>query len=281
MSAIFHNLLATTLSNNANLKQILFASDHLTPPLLSYQVNFPRLEIVINGQYRNQIESTEQEIINVTLVTGDVLYIPPNCWNKPFWDKDCTVLSLLFGRKQVGFSLVSKKKNEKGFYNIRKHSVQNRTGHAIDHIIDALNSLAFESSKRPMDKYLLLSLISYSQTMISAQANSAKKHSEDLYQGICIYIQEHFQALITRTMIANHFNISANHLSRLFRQQGHMTLSDYIIWVRLDRAKFMLKKYPFKLNEIATRCGFQDVNYFFRVFKNKTGKTPTEYRNTD
>tara|TARA_R110001583_G_scaffold112917_4_gene263116 strand:+ start:3827 stop:4672 length:846 start_codon:yes stop_codon:yes gene_type:complete len=281
MSTIFHDLLTKTLSETGNLKQIIFAADNLTPPLLSYQVNFPRLEIVINGQYSNQIESAKQEVINVTLAVGDVLYIPPNCWNKPTWDNDCTVLSLLFGRRQVGFSLVSKKKAEKGFYNIRKHSVQTRTGHAIDHIIDALNSLAFEATKSPMDKYLLLSLMSYSQSMISIQANSAQKRSEDLYQGICIYIQEHFQEAITRSMIANRFNISPNHLSRLFRQQGHMTLSDYIIWVRLDRAKFMLKKYSFKLNEIATRCGFQDVNYFFRVFKNKTGKTPTEYRNMD
>ncbi|WP_413698624.1 helix-turn-helix transcriptional regulator [Psychromonas sp. KJ10-10] len=189
------------------------------------------------------------------------------------------MLSLLFGRRQVGFSLVSKKKGESGFYNVRKHSVQTRTGHAIDHIIDALNSLAFELNKSPMDEYLLLALMSYSKSMISTQAQSIKTHSEDLYQGICIYIQEHFHIAITRTIIAERFNISPNHLSRLFRQQGHMTLSDYIIWVRLDRAKFMLKKYPFKLNEIATRRGFQDVNYFFRVFKNKTGKTPSEYRN--
>lgn len=57
-----------------------------------------------------------------------------------------------------------------------------------------------------------------------------------------------------------------------------MTLADYIAWVRIDRAKFMLKKYQFRLSEVAERCGFQDVNYFCRVFKTKTGMTPSEYR---
>lgn len=104
------------------------------------------------------------------------------------------------------------------------------------------------------------------------------KRSEDIYQGICIYIQENFHRDITRSSIASRFNISANHLSRLFRQQGYMTLADYITWVRIDRAKFMLRRYDFRLAEVATRCGFKDVNYFFRVFKNKTGHTPTEYK---
>ena len=57
-----------------------------------------------------------------------------------------------------------------------------------------------------------------------------------------------------------------------------MTLADYITWVRIDRAKFMLKRYDFRLQEVANRCGYADANYFFRVFKNKVGMTPSEYR---
>ena len=281
MSLVFHNLIETLLSEKENFNRIWFAGDNLTPPQFSYQVNFPRLELVISGQYRNQIEDPELGIVDVNVLAGDALYIPPNCWNKPNWDTDCSVLSLLFGRRQLGFSLVSKKKGEETFYDIRKHSIQTRTGHAIDHILAALNALSCEPHKKPMDEYLLLALMSYSQFMVSDPANSAKKRSEDLYQGICIYIQENFHRVITRSSIANRFNISANHLSRMFRQQGHMTLADYITRVRVERAKFMLRKYPFRLGEVATRCGFQDVNYFFRVFKNKTGHTPSEYRGMD
>ena len=278
MGMLFHDLLDILLTERENFNRIWFAGDNLTPPQFSYQVNFPRLELVLSGEYINQIEDPEQGIVEIKVFAGDALYIPPNCWNKPNWDSDCSVLSLLFGRRQLGFSLVSKNKGEKGFFDVSKHSIQTRTGHAIDHIIEALNTLSNESRKGPMDEYLLLALMSYSQSMILDPAHSAKKRSEDLYLGVCIYIQEHFHRAITRSSIANHFNISPNHLSRVFRQQGHMTLADYITWVRIDRAKFILRKYPFGLNEVATRCGFKDVNYFFRVFKNKTDLTPSEYR---
>lgn len=278
MDILFHNLIDTLVSERDNLNRIWFASDQFEPPQFSYQVNFPRLEFVIVGEYPNKIEDPEQGIVDIKVLTRDALYIPPNCWNKPDWDTECSVLSILFGRRQLGFSLVSKHRGETGFFDVKKYSIPTRTGHAIDPILEALNALAKEKRKSPMDEYLLLSLLSYTQSMISEPIESAKNRSEAFYQGICIYIQENYHRNMTRSSIAERFNISPNHLSRMFRQQGHMTLADYIAWVRIDRAKFMLRRYPFRLNEVATRCGYEDVNYFFRVFKAKTGFTPTEYR---
>ncbi|KLU99593.1 helix-turn-helix transcriptional regulator [Photobacterium aphoticum] len=278
MSDVFHHLLDTLLSEREHFNRIWFASDQHTPPPFSYQVNFPRLEMVISGEYINELEDPELGITKVTVMAGDALYIPPNCWNKPDWDTDCSVLSLLFGRRQLGFSLVSKARAHTTCHDVQKHSIPTRTGHAIDHILSALNALAKEPIQKPMDAHLLQALLSYSQHMLQAPSQTSKKRSEDLYQGICIYIQENFHRPISRESIAKRFNITPNHLSRLFRQQGHMRMADYITWVRIERAKFMLKKYTFRLHEVATRCGFQDVNYFYRVFKNKTGLTPSDYR---
>ncbi|WP_428776601.1 helix-turn-helix domain-containing protein [Vibrio sp.] len=278
MSQVFTSIIEALVDERDNYHRIWFAGDRHTPPPFSYQVNFPRLELVLKGQYRNEIEDSEHGIRSVDILAGDALYIPPNCWNKPDWSDDCSVLSLLFGRRQLGFSFVAKRKNESGFYDVQKHSIQTRTGFAIDNILESLSALAREAKKTPMDEYLLRALLSYTLTILEQPKLSSKKRSQDLYQGICIYIQENFHRAITRENIAERFNISANHLSRLFRQQGHMTLADYITWVRMERAKFMLKKYKFRLSEVATRCGYQDVNYFFRVFKTRTGKTPSQYR---
>lgn len=279
MSQVFHDLIDTLLSEREHFNRVWFAGDQVTPPPFSYQVNFPRLELVISGEYINEIEEPDHGITQVKIMAGDAIYIPPNSWNKPNWDTDCSVLSLLFGRRQLGFSLVSKAKGQEAFHDIQKLSIQTRTGHAIDNILAALNALSKEPLQQPMDEYLLLALMSYCRSMLSIPTTSAKKRSENLYQGICIFIQENFHRSISREAIARRFNITPNHLSRLFRQQGHMRLADYIIWVRIERAKFMLKKYSFRLHEVANRCGFQDVNYFYRVFKNKTGLTPSEYRN--
>ncbi|MCL9780172.1 AraC family transcriptional regulator [Vibrio sp. S4M6] len=274
----FKDIIETSLRDRSNFNRIWFGGDHSTPPPFSYQVNFPRLELVLRGTYINEIEDQDHGISTVNILQGDALYVPPNCWNKPHWQESCLVLSLLFGRRQLGFSLVGKKKGQEGFTDVRKHSVPTRTGHAIDHILEAINALARETNKQPMDEHLLLALLHYCSSILDQPSNATHNRGEDLYQGICIYIQENFHRSITRSNIANRFNISPNHLSRMFRKQGHMTLADYISWVRIDRAKFMLKRYDFRLAEVATRCGFQDVNYFFRVFKAKTGVTPSEYR---
>ncbi len=276
---IFHDLISAVLNEREPFHNIWFAGDFHTPPEFSYQVNFPRLELVLYGEYINEMESHERKVTNIVAKKGDAIFIPPNCWNKPDWDSDCSVLSILFGRRQLGLSFVSKRKGEANFYDIQKHSIQTRSGFAIDNILEALSSLARENTKKPMDELLLQALLQYAKTMLDAPVDQQSQNRvQDLYQGICIYIQENFHRPITRDSIASRFSISSNHLSRLFRQQGHMTLADYITWVRVDRAKFMLKKYNFKLNDVSVRCGFKDVNYFCRVFKSRTGRTPTEYR---
>ncbi|MGD8111586.1 helix-turn-helix domain-containing protein [Vibrio sp. TRT 21S02] len=275
---VFQDLISSVLSEREPFHNIWFAGDFHTPPAFSYQVNFPRLELILDGEYINEMENHERQISHIIAKPGDAIFIPPNCWNKPDWDTDCSVLSMLFGRRQLGLSFVSKRKNEVGFFDVQKHSIQTRSGFAIDNILEALSSLAKESHKKPMDELLLQALLQYSKSMLDEPVTQSHNRVTDLYQGICIYIQENFHRQITRDSIAERFSISSNHLSRMFRQQGHMTLADYITWVRIDRAKFMLKKYNFKLNEVSVRCGFKDVNYFCRVFKNRTGRTPTEYR---
>lgn len=275
----FKTVLELVIAERESFNRIWFAGDKQTPPPFSYQVNFPRLELALKGTYTNEIEDDVLGgIQTIQVLTGDCLYIPPNCWNKPHWDEDCSVVSFLFGRRQIGFSLVSKAKDQTGFFDVKKHSIPARNGHAIDHILGALNAIASEQQKQPMAEYLLLALLSNVKSILDIPDQVTTKRAEDLYQGICIYIQENFHRQIGRSSIAARFNISPNHLSRLFRQQGHMKLADYIIWVRIDRAKFMLKRYDFRLADVATRCGFLDVNYFFRVFKKRTGLTPSEYR---
>ncbi|WP_028863263.1 helix-turn-helix transcriptional regulator [Psychromonas aquimarina] len=278
MKNTFADLLDNAITDSDAFNKIWFAGDSTPPPESSYQVNFPRLELVFKGRYENLLETHQQNIDNIFLHSGNALFIPANAWNKPSWNHECSVLSLLFGKNQLGLSLVSKHENEEGFYDVIKYSVSQRTGHAIEHILSALTTLAHEKQKQPVDRYLLQALLSYCKEMIENPSDESSRRSEDIFKGICIYVQENFHRNINRNTVAMRFNISPNHLSRLFRQEGHMRFADYISWVRLERAKFMLKRYNFRLEEVAQRCGYQDSNYFCRVFKRKTGKTPTEYR---
>ena len=108
MSQIFAQLIDNALDEHFFRGKIWFASDRGTPPKFSYQVNFPRLELVFSGRYTNQIYRPHNSNNEVNIQAGDMLYIPPNAWNKPKWDRSCSVLSLLFGKRQFGFGLVNK-----------------------------------------------------------------------------------------------------------------------------------------------------------------------------
>jgi YesN/AraC family two-component response regulator len=80
--------------------------------------------------------------------------------------------------------------------------------------------------------------------------------------------------------VARQFEITPNHLSRLFHSQGHGAFSDYLTHVRIERAKYLLQNYALKLDEVAARCGYRDMAYFCRVFKRYCNSTPGEYRGT-
>src|SRR5436190_11637550 len=102
--------------------------------------------------------------------------------------------------------------------------------------------------------------------------------SQSRLEDVCIFLQNNYQYDISRDSVARQFQISPNHLSRLFQSQGHMTFSGYLTHVRIDRAKHLLGSYSLKLDDVAARCGYRDTAYFCRVFRRLAKMTPASYR---
>jgi two-component system response regulator YesN len=92
------------------------------------------------------------------------------------------------------------------------------------------------------------------------------------------YIRENFRKNLTLDIIANEVYVSPVYLSFLFKQVESVNLTDYIAEVRLDKAKELLVSTNYKTYEIAKQVGYQDEKYFSRLFKKKTGLTPSEFR---
>ena len=72
--------------------------------------------------------------------------------------------------------------------------------------------------------------------------------------------------------------MSKYHFCRRFRNAVGTTVMDYILRTRIMMAKDMLDNENMTVTEISNKCGFSSLSYFSRVFKEKTGKTPVEYR---
>ncbi len=74
-------------------------------------------------------------------------------------------------------------------------------------------------------------------------------------------------------------HLSGERLSKLFHHESGMTITDYLIRVRIDKAKQMLEyQADMKVFEVAERVGYADPAYFNKLFKKMTGETPKDYK---
>lgn len=78
--------------------------------------------------------------------------------------------------------------------------------------------------------------------------------------------------------LAKHFQISREHLSRVFREETGMPLHEYIIRFRLRLAIDLLRHSQLSIKEIAIRCGWHDYSNFYRIFSKRFDRTPQEFR---
>jgi two-component system, response regulator YesN len=92
-------------------------------------------------------------------------------------------------------------------------------------------------------------------------------------------LEREYDKNLDMDMLAEMADMSANYLSRLFKQETGMTITDYLILVRIDKAKQYLQDHHHLKNyEIAQLVGYSDPVYFNKLFKKSVGVTPREFR---
>ncbi len=92
------------------------------------------------------------------------------------------------------------------------------------------------------------------------------------------YITEHFIENITCQTICDHFEISRTKLYQIAAQNYGIGISEYIRNLRIEKAKHLLYETNIPIKEVASGVGVDDYNYFTKLFKKVTGKTPKSYR---
>ncbi len=92
------------------------------------------------------------------------------------------------------------------------------------------------------------------------------------------YINRNYQRGISLEEVAEQVKLSPTYLSRLMKQEKGCGFSQYLAQLRIKYAKEMLKHTSMKVEDIGSKVGYPNANYFIRIFKEKTGCTPGEYR---
>ena len=257
-------------------RQVYFCGRRTSPPQYSHVVNFPRLELPLLGRYEMELELEGRPVL-IAPGPGAAVVAPPNCWNRPTWARPVQVLSFLFGQRQTGISLVATEGGSARLHAEKLALARPLSGPA-EKILAAI--LDLHGSRNPYQAYpeLIHALLHVVRGLLAEPKLVLRSRGRALMEEICVFLQQNYQRPITRETTAAEFGITPNHLSRLFKVQGAMTFRDYLAYVRVDRAKHLLKSYRLRVEEVAGHCGFRDAAYFCRVFKKLARRTPGEYR---
>ena len=100
----------------------------------------------------------------------------------------------------------------------------------------------------------------------------------DLAETIKQFIRLNYSSSLSLSEIAKALHINASYASRLFSSKYGKTITEYITHVRIEHAKNLLTTTDVSIGNIALNVGFEDVNYFSRLFKKHTGCSPCKYR---
>lgn len=92
------------------------------------------------------------------------------------------------------------------------------------------------------------------------------------------YISSRYQEKISTKQLADMTFLNENHFCRFFKKAVGKTVTEYLSEYRVEKASVLLSATDKSISDIANAVGFDDINYFSRMFKKIKGISPSEYR---
>ncbi|MBE6808953.1 MAG: helix-turn-helix transcriptional regulator [Ruminococcaceae bacterium] len=108
--------------------------------------------------------------------------------------------------------------------------------------------------------------------------NAIEIENDSFITEITDYIEQNLNNELTVELLCSKFFISKNRLYEAFHSHFNSTVNEYITDRRMVKAKELLKNTKEPIYKIAEDVGIENYTYFCKLFKRKTGLTPTEYR---
>ncbi|NQX45572.1 response regulator [Paenibacillus tritici] len=112
------------------------------------------------------------------------------------------------------------------------------------------------------------------EQLIGQRRFKNKLNLEDVRQYIC----GHYAEAVTLEGLSRVFFVSKEYLSKVFKLEYGINVTDYILRLRMDKAKQWLESGNIPIKTVAELAGYEDVGYFYRVFKKHFGVAPGEMR---
>lgn len=111
------------------------------------------------------------------------------------------------------------------------------------------------------------------------EIDTSEAKTSEMVRVVKKYLEEHFQEDISLQDVADVLGYSDVYFCKIFKQAFGKSFIVYLNEMRIAKAKEALANPFINIKDVSAKAGYREQNYFARVFKRMTGKTPTEYRN--
>lgn len=206
-----------------------------------------------------------------TIKAGELVVMPPKKWYciDCYADETVYFFCVHFTGYQAEEKL--KKYGISVFPSVNKLSADNQVQKRFKSIFDAFLQ---------EDEYLseeLSCLLERLFVEIARGIKNKKSEKTPLSKSLR-YINEYYTSEIRTTNLAKMENMCMTAYNKAFKNQFGKSPVNYIISLRMQLAMELLETSDISIKEISFMCGYDDFNYFTRLFKQYVGKTPSEYR---
>lgn len=147
-----------------------------------------------------------------------------------------------------------------------------------DTALEALRGHADEYIEKPLDIEKTKAVIEKLLEQKSDQADISSCDIKDKVEKVKRFIERNCAKKVSLNDAANVVYLSSKYLSRAFKQHAGVGFSDYRLNLKINKAKELLEKTGYKIDQISDRLDYQNTESLIRQFKKFTGLTPTQYR---
>ena len=131
---------------------------------------------------------------------------------------------------------------------------------------------------RSLNKDIIISNMELALCIAEGESAGENTSISSQVENVRDYIENHYMEHLSLSGLAEQFFVEPSYLSRKFSQKYNETITTYITRCRMDRAKKLMEDEKNKLEAISFEVGYDDYNYFSRVFRRLEGISPSEYR---
>ena len=134
--------------------------------------------------------------------------------------------------------------------------------------------------QNPYNNYLLSNIMLFlKEQFLQTAQNNFNNQVPVKFEKIVQWISLHVNDKLTVQLVAHHFSITPEYLTKMFKEYEGMSTLNFIHNLKISRAKDLLITTNMSIKQIGYYLSYDNIKYFMRLFKKKTGFTPSEFRN--